>query len=138
MHFNLHKTFSTPHGGGGPGSGPIAVRKDFLEFLPAPHIIKNGDKFSFVKHKNSVGKVKGFNGQFGMHIRALSYILSHGSDGLQKVAEDAVISANYILAKLKDYYHIPFPGNCMHECLLTDKIQKEKGISTLDIAKALI
>ncbi len=138
MHFNLHKTFSTPHGGGGPGSGPIAVRKDFLEFLPAPHIIKNGDKFSFVKHKNSVGKVKGFNGQFGMHIRALSYILSHGSDGLQKVAEDAVISANYILAKLKDYYHIPFPGNCMHECLLTDKIQKANGVSTLDIAKALV
>lgn len=138
MHFNLHKTFSTPHGGGGPGSGPIAVAKELVEFLPTPHIIKVGERFELKKHKNSVGKVKGFNGQFGMHVRALTYMLSHGADGLQKVAEDAVISANYILAKLKDFYHVPFEGNCMHECLLTDKNQKAKGITTLDIAKALV
>ncbi len=138
MHFNLHKTFSTPHGGGGPGSGPIAVCKELAEFLPTPHAQKNHDQFELVAPKNSVGKVKGFNGQFGMFVRALSYILSHGADGLQKVAEDAVLSANYILAKLKNHYHVPMPGNCMHECLLTDKIQKAKGISTLDIAKALI
>jgi glycine dehydrogenase subunit 2 len=138
MHFNLHKTFSTPHGGGGPGSGPIAVRKELLEFLPTPHVVKEGDTFRFVAHKNSVGKVKGFNGQFGMHVRALAYIMSHGADGLQRVAEDAVLSANYILAKLKDHYHLPFPGNCMHECLFTDKIQKAKGTTTLDIAKALV
>jgi glycine dehydrogenase subunit 2 len=138
MHFNLHKTFSTPHGGGGPGSGPIAVAKNLVEFLPSPHVIKDGNLFKFITPKNSCGKVKGFNGQFGMHVRALSYMLSHGSDGLQKVAEDAVISANYILKKLKDYYHVPFSGNCMHECLLTDKIQKEKGVTTLDIAKALV
>ncbi len=138
MHFNLHKTFSTPHGGGGPGSGPIAVRKDLEEFLPDPNVVKEGDKYAFKAHKNSVGKVKGFNGQFGMHVRALTYMLSHGTDGLQKVAEDAVLSANYILAKLKDHYHVPFTGNCMHECLLTDKLQKAKGISTLDIAKALV
>lgn len=138
MHFNLHKTFSTPHGGGGPGSGPIAVRQDLLEFLPTPHVVKEGDVFRFIAHKNSVGKVKGFNGQFGMHVRALTYMLSHGADGLQQVAEDAVLSANYILAKLKDHYFVPFPGNCMHECLLTDKIQKAKGTTTLDIAKALI
>jgi glycine dehydrogenase subunit 2 len=138
MHFNLHKTFSTPHGGGGPGSGPIAVCKELAEFLPTPHIQKNHEQFELVAPKNSVGKVKGFNGQFGMFVRALSYILSHGADGLQQVAEDAVLSANYILAKLKNHYHIPMPGNCMHECLLTDKIQKAKGISTLDIAKALI
>lgn len=138
MHFNLHKTFSTPHGGGGPGSGPIAVRKDLVEYLPNPHVVKEGDKYHFKAYKDSVGKVKGFNGQFGMHVRALSYMLSHGADGLQQVAEDAVLSANYILAKLKDHFHVPFPGNCMHECLLTDKTQKAKGISTLDIAKALV
>jgi glycine dehydrogenase subunit 2 len=138
MHFNLHKTFSTPHGGGGPGSGPIAVRADLAEFLPTPHVIKNGDVYAFNAPKNSVGKVKGFNGQFGMHVRALTYMLSHGADGLQKVAEDAVLSANYILARLRPYYHVPFEGNCMHECLLTDKIQKTQGISTLDIAKALV
>ncbi len=142
MHFNLHKTFSTPHGGGGPGSGPIAVRAELAEFLPTPHVEKigQGDKaeYKLVVPKNSVGKVKGFNGQFGMHVRALTYMFSHGTDGLQKVAEDAVLSANYILAKLKDHYHVPFPGNCMHECLLTDKLQKAKDISTLDIAKALV
>jgi glycine dehydrogenase subunit 2 len=142
MHFNLHKTFSTPHGGGGPGSGPIAVRKDLEEFLPTPHVDRFADGESFVYKlttpKNSVGKVKGFHGQFGMMVRALAYMLSHGSDGLQKVAEDAVLSANYILAKLKDYYHVPFSGNCMHECLITDKLQKAKNISTLDIAKALV
>jgi glycine dehydrogenase subunit 2 len=138
MHFNLHKTFSTPHGGGGPGSGPIAVRKELAQFLPTPHVVKEGETYKFIAPKNSVGKVKGFNGQFGMHVRALTYMLSHGTDGLQKVAEDAVLSANYILAKLKDHYHVPFEGTCMHECLLTDKIQKAQGLSTLDIAKALI
>lgn len=138
MHFNLHKTFSTPHGGGGPGSGPIAVRSELAEFLPTPHVEKQGDVYKLVAPKNSCGKVKGFNGQFGMHVRALTYMLSHGSNGLQKVAEDSVLSANYILAKLKDHYHVPFEGNCMHECLLTDKIQKTQGLSTLDIAKALV
>lgn len=138
MHFNLHKTFSTPHGGGGPGSGPIAVRYELAEFLPTPHVVKEGSTYKLVAPKNSCGKVKGFNGQFGMHVRALSYMLSHGSDGLQKVAEDAVLSANYILAKLKEHYHVPFDGNCMHECLLTDKIQKAQGVSTLDIAKTLV
>lgn len=138
MHFNLHKTFSTPHGGGGPGSGPIAVRQELAEFLPSPHVVKEGETYKLITPKNSCGKVKGFNGQFGMHVRALSYMLSHGANGLKQVAEDAVLSANYILAKLKDHYHVPFSGNCMHECLLTDKIQKAQGISTLDIAKALV
>lgn len=138
MHFNLHKTFSTPHGGGGPGSGPIAVRAELAEFLPSPHVQKVGETYKFASPKHSCGKVKGFNGQFGMHVRALTYMLSHGSDGLQKVAEDAVISANYILTKLQDKFHVPFTGNCMHECLLTDKIQKSQGASTLDIAKALV
>jgi glycine dehydrogenase subunit 2 len=138
MHINLHKTFSTPHGGGGPGSGPIVVRDTLAEFLPTPHVKKEGNQYKLYAPKDTVGKVKGFHGQFGMHTRALSYILSHGGDGLKQVAEDAVLSANYILAKLKDHYHVPFKGNCMHECLLTDKKQKEKNISTLDIAKALV
>ncbi len=138
MHFNLHKTFSTPHGGGGPGSGPIAVCEKLAKFIPTPHVKKEGDKYKFYTPEGSTGKVKGFHGQFGMHVRALTYMLSHGSDGLQKVAEDAVISANYVLAKLKDHYHVPFEGNCMHECLLTDKIQKAQGTTTLDIAKALV
>lgn len=138
MHFNLHKTFSTPHGGGGPGSGPIAVRSELAEFLPTPHVEKDGDNYKLIAPKSTCGKVKGFNGQFGMHIRALSYMLSHGADGLQKVAEDAVLSANYILEKLKTHYHAPLSGNCMHECLLNDKIQKAQGVTTLDIAKALV
>jgi glycine dehydrogenase subunit 2 len=138
MHFNLHKTFSTPHGGGGPGSGPIAVRAELAEFLPTPHVEKDGDTYKLIAPKNTCGKIKGFNGQFGMHVRALTYMLSHGANGLQKVAEDSVLSANYILTKLKNHYHVPFEGNCMHECLLTDKLQKAQGIGTLDIAKALV
>lgn len=138
MHFNLHKTFSTPHGGGGPGSGPIAVREELTEFLPSPHVVKDGDKFAFKAYENSVGKVKGFNGQFGMHVRALTYMLSHGADGLQQVAQDAVLSANYILSQLKEDYNVPFEGSCMHECMFNDKLQKEKGVTTLDIAKALV
>jgi len=138
MHFNLHKTFSTPHGGGGPGSGPIAVCEDLAEYIPTPHVVKNGDKYELVAPKNTTGKVKGFNGQFGMHVRALTYTLSHGADGLQKIAEDAVLSANYILTRLKKYYHTPVGEKCMHECLLTDKLQKEDGVTTMDIAKALV
>ncbi len=138
MHFNLHKTFSTPHGGGGPGSGPIAVRKDLIQFLPDPHVIKEGEIYKFYTPENSVGKVKGYHGQFGMHVRALTYMMSHGADGLQKVAEDAVLSANYALTRLKPYFNVPFSGTCMHECLLNDKLQKEKGVTTLDIAKALV
>jgi len=138
MHFNLHKTFSTPHGGGGPGSGPIAVCEELAEFLPAPIITKKDGKFEFTIPKNSIGKIKGFHGQFGMSVRALTYILSHGKNALKQVAEDAVLSANYVLAHLQDHYHVPFKGICMHECLITDKKQKEKGVSTLDIAKALV
>ncbi|MFO0388163.1 MAG: aminomethyl-transferring glycine dehydrogenase subunit GcvPB [Alphaproteobacteria bacterium] len=139
MHFNLHKTFSTPHGGGGPGCGPIAVSEELGRFLPVPKIVKDGDTFKrIMDDKNSIGRLKGFNGQFGMAVRALAYMMSHGGDGLKQVAEDAVLNANYILSQLKDDYHVPFPGTCMHECLLTDKVQKEKGITTMEIAKTLI
>ncbi len=141
MHINLHKTFSTPHGGGGPGSGPICVTEELSEFLPVPTVWKDGDvlKLETIEDRStSFGKLKGFHGQFGMFVRALSYMKSHGADGLRQVSEDAVLSANYILAQLKDDYHVPYAGPCMHECLLTDKLQKEHGITTLDIAKTLV
>ena len=140
MHINLHKTFSTPHGGGGPGSGPICVVEKLAPYLPSPVVVKKGDMFHLdtqEERTTALGRLKGFNGQFGMHVRALTYILSHGADGLKQVAEDAVLNANYILSQLRNDYHVPYEGPCMHECLLTDKIQKEQGVTTLDIAKML-
>jgi len=140
MHFNLHKTFSTPHGGGGPGCGPIAVTEELAPYLPVPKIVKNGERFHLVtEDAHSIGRLKGFNGQFGMAVRALSYMMSHGADGLKQVAEDAVLNANYVLSQLRNLYHVPFPdAPCMHECLLSDKLQKDKGVTTMDIAKTLI
>ena len=143
MHINLHKTFSTPHGGGGPGSGPICCTEELAQYMPVPTVIKTGDTYKLETIEDrpaSVGRLKGYQGQFGMHVRALSYMLSHGADGLKRVSEDAVLNANYILASLKDDYHAPYAdgGPCMHEALLTDKRQKEHGVQTLDIAKALI
>ena len=139
MHFNLHKTFSTPHGGGGPGSGPIAVREELAPYLPVPRIIKHEHTYHIeYDNEESVGRIKGFHGQFGMMVRALAYMMAHGGDGLKQAAEDAVLSANYIMARLKDLYHVPFDGPCMHECLLTDRHQKAKGVTTMDIAKTLI
>lgn len=141
MHINLHKTFSTPHGGGGPGSGPICVTDALAPYMPTPIVTKQGDAYrlnGMDQRPESLGRLKGFHGQFGMHVRALSYMLSHGADGLRQVSEDAVLNANYILSQLKDDYHVPFDGPCMHECLLTDKRQKDSGLSTLDIAKTLV
>ncbi len=141
MHINLHKTFSTPHGGGGPGSGPICVTEELAPYMPSPIVIKDGDALRLetdADRTTSCGRLKGFQGQFGMHVRALTYMMSHGADGLKQVSEDAVLNANYILAQLKDDYHVPFDGPCMHECLLTDKKQKDAGVTTLDIAKTLI
>lgn len=141
MHINLHKTFSTPHGGGGPGSGPICVSDELRPYMPSPTVLRSGDTYRFehnMERKSSCGRIKGYQGQFGMHVRALTYMMSHGSDGLRQVSEDAVLNANYILSQLKQDYNAPFSGPCMHECLLTDKAQKEAGVTTLDIAKALI
>lgn len=145
MHINLHKTFSTPHGGGGPGSGPICVTEELSEFMPVPVVGKDGDTFKLLGEDDkpeTLGRMRGFHGQFGMHVRALSYMLSHGADGLQQVAEGAVLNANYILSQLKDDYFVPYAGPCMHECLITDKLQKgddkEDDVTTLDIAKTLI
>jgi len=141
LHLNLHKTFSTPHGGGGPGSGPICVSGALEPFLPAPIVVKEGANFRLLDCSDrpaTCGRLKGFHGQFGMHVRALAYILSHGIDGLRAVSDKAVLNANYILAKLRNDYFVPFNGYCMHECLLTDRLQKENDVQTIDIAKALI
>ena len=116
MHINLHKTFSTPHGGGGPGSGPICVAERLKPYIPAPIVLKEGDTYRLEhdgEREETCGRLKGFQGQFGMHVRALSYMMSHGADGLKQVAEDAVLNANYILSQLKDDYHVPFEGPCM-------------------------
>ncbi|MCI5060872.1 MAG: aminomethyl-transferring glycine dehydrogenase subunit GcvPB [Alphaproteobacteria bacterium] len=141
MHINLHKTFSTPHGGGGPGSGPICVAPSLQDYMPSPVVLKEGTAYRLEEEgerETSCGRLRGFQGQFGMHVRALSYMMSHGADGLKQVSEDAVLNANYILSQLKDDYHAPFEGPCMHECLFTDKYQKEYDVTTLDIAKTLI
>lgn len=143
MHINLHKTFSTPHGGGGPGSGPICCTEELTPYLPVPTVLKEGEKYRLEWEEDrpeTFGRLKGFQGQFGMHVRALSYMLSHGRDGLKQVSEDAVLNANYILRQLEGDYHAPFAhqGPCMHEALLTDKRQKEKGVQTLDMAKMLV
>lgn len=142
MHINLHKTFSTPHGGGGPGSGPICCTEELAQYMPVPTVVKTQDGAYTLEgekdREDTLGRLKAFQGQFGMFVRALSYMKSHGSDGLKQVSEDAVLNANYILAKLSDDYHVPYAGPCMHECLLTDKKQKEHDVTTLDIAKALV
>ncbi|WP_067105929.1 aminomethyl-transferring glycine dehydrogenase subunit GcvPB [Sphingopyxis granuli] len=146
MHINLHKTFSTPHGGGGPGSGPVVLSAALAPFAPLPFVTKDGDRFRLIEeenageaHPDSFGRMTAFHGQMGMFTRALAYILSHGADGLKQVSEDAVINANYVLRSLEDVLEAPFAasGPCMHEALFSDKGLAE-GFSTLDIAKGLI
>src|ERR1039457_7128408 len=140
MHLNLHKTFSTPHGGGGPGSGPVAC-KAFLEpFLPTPVLIQNenGTKCWNYDRPQSVGRVRAFYGNTGMFIRALAYILANGPDGLRQTTEDAVLNANYIRKKLEDLYELPYKTGSMHEVVFSDKRQAALGVKTGDIAKRLI
>ncbi len=143
MHLNLHKTFSTPHGGGGPGSGPVALAESLAPFAPLPYVARGADGFLLVEHEGQgggkrLGRVKGFHGQFGMFVRALAYMMSMGSDGLRQVAEDAVLNANYLLAGLKDSLSPPFEGPCMHEVLFDDRFLAGTGVTTLDFAKAMI
>ena len=143
MHLNLHKTFSTPHGGGGPGSGPVALTESLAPYAPLPWIVHGPDGLRLLEHKTgpagqSLGRLKGFHGQMGMFVRALAYMMSHGSDGLRQVAEDAVLNANYLLARLANELSLSFPGSCMHEVLFDDSFLKETGVTTLDFAKALI
>jgi glycine dehydrogenase subunit 2 len=140
MHLNLHKTFSTPHGGGGPGSGPVAC-KAFLEpFLPTPVLAqnKNGAKHWDYDRPQSLGRVRAFYGNTGMFIRALAYILANGPDGLLQTTEDAVLNANYIRKNLEGVYDLPYKTASMHEVVFSDKLQADKGVKTGDIAKRLI
>ncbi len=150
MHINLHKTFSTPHGGGGPGAGPVVFSAALAPFAPLPFVRHTGKHFEIVEeeqafekgdaHRQSFGRMVAFHGQMGMFVRALSYMMSHGADGLKQVAEDAVLNANYVLRSLDDVMTAPFgaDGPCMHEALFSDEFLDGTGISTLDIAKALI
>jgi len=144
MHINLHKTFSTPHGGGGPGAGPVVFSERLAPFAPLPLVIHDGDGFRLVEHAGDVpeakplGRMSAFHGQMGMFVRALAYMLSHGRDGLKQASGDAVLSANYILESLKDVVTAPYEGPCMHEALFDDAFLKGSGVTTLDIAKRLI
>ena len=142
MHINLHKTFSTPHGGGGPGSGPVVVSKDLAPFIPLPYVVAEAGGYRLVEHApdggRPIGRIKGFHGQFGMFVRALAYMLSLGADGLRRASADAVLNANYLLAQLGDTLTAPFPGPCMHEVLFDDRFLEGTGVTTLDLAKALI
>jgi len=139
IHLNLHKTFSTPHGGGGPGSGPCCCTKALAPFLPVPRIVKSGESYRLdYDQPQSIGRVKAFFGNYGMMLRALSYILTHGNDGLREATEAAVLNSRYIAKGLTGTYEKPFNSPPMHEVVFTDKLQARKGVHTLDIAKRLI
>lgn len=146
MHINLHKTFSTPHGGGGPGSGPVVFSEALMPYAPLPFVRRDGDSLTLVEDMNEAGKdlhpfgrLTAFHGQMGMFVRAMTYMLSHGSDGMRQASEDAVLNANYIRARLKDVMTQPFGDRvCMHEVLFDDAFLKGTGVSTLDFAKAMI
>jgi glycine dehydrogenase subunit 2 len=145
MHFNLHKTFSTPHGGGGPGSGPVGVAPHLAAFLPGPivSIIEDGDDdtaplYGLTMPEQSIGRMKSFYGHFGMFVRAFTYIAMHGPDGLRKIAEYAVLNANYILARLKDTYHLAYDRSCMHECVFEGQWPDAPEVHALDISKRLM
>jgi glycine dehydrogenase subunit 2 len=145
MHFNLHKTFSTPHGGGGPGSGPVGVAAHLVDFLPAPvvSILEPGDDetpplYGFITPPHSIGRVKSFHGQFGMMVRAYTYIRMHGAEGLRKVSEYAVLNANYLMTLLRKSYHLPYDRVCMHEFVLEGNWPEVPDIHALDIAKRMM
>ncbi len=139
VHLNLHKTFTGPHGGGGPGSGPVGVKADFIPYLPKPIITKQGDKYVFdYDRPQSIGRVKPYYGNFGINVRAYTYIRSMGPDGLKAVTEYAVLNANYMMRRLQHAYDLPFDRHCKHEFVLSGNRQKKLGVRALDIAKRLI
>src|SRR2546423_9499595 len=146
MHINLHKTFSTPHGGGGPGAGPVVLSAALASYAPLPLLIHDGNELRVIEDRGALpsgakpfGRMCAFHGQMGMFVRALAYMLSHGADGIRQASEDAVLSANYILASLKDVMSAPFgDGPCMHEALFDDSFLEGTGVTTLDFAKAMI
>ena len=145
MHFNLHKTFSTPHGGGGPGSGPVGVAAHLVDFLPGPNVViveegtdEEAPLFDLAMPAQSIGRVKSFHGHFGMLVRAFTYISMYGADGMRKIAEHAVLNANYLLAKLRHTYHVPYDRICMHEFVMEGVFEDAPGVHALDIAKRLM
>jgi len=138
VQLNLHKTFSTPHGGGGPGSGPVCVRSDLADFLPTPLAAKNREGYTFTTPAKSIGSLGAAYGNFGVMVKAYAYICSLGAEGLKEVSENAVINANYLKEKLKAFYHLPYDRTCMHEVIFSSKRQKAKGVHTVDIAKRLL
>src|SRR5678815_654091 len=139
VHINLHKTFSQPHGGGGPGGGPIAVRDILEPFLPVPAVVREGDAFRLDHGRpKSIGKVRGFTGPFGVFVRSYAYIRSYGPR-LRQMSEVAVLNANYLLARLKDAYDLPYDRLCMHEFVLSARsLKREHGVTALDVAKRLM
>jgi glycine dehydrogenase subunit 2 len=144
MHINLHKTFSTPHGGGGPGAGPVVLSGRLAPYAPVPFVRQAGPSLELVEHAEEAdgepfGRITAFHGQMGMYVRALAYMLSHGSDGMRQASEDAVLNANYVRAGLSDLMSLPFGDKpCMHEVLFDDAWLKDTGVTTLDVAKAMI
>lgn len=139
LHLNLHKTFSTPHGGGGPGAGPVCVVKKLEPFLPVPRVEKNGDAYTLAEDRpNAFGRMLTFYGHFDVLVKAYSYLLSMGPDGLKLASQLAVLNANYIKESLKDKFELPYDRDCMHECVFSDKKQEKYHVSTLDISKRLM
>jgi glycine dehydrogenase subunit 2 len=144
MHINLHKTFSTPHGGGGPGAGPVVLSEALAPFAPLPLVVRDGDGYRLIEHAGEdgaqpFGRMTAFHGQMGMFVRAYAWMLSHGADGMRQAAEDAVLNANYVRAGLQDVMSVSYPDHpAMHEVLFDDRFLKESGVSTLDFAKAMI
>ncbi len=138
LHFNLHKTFATPHGMGGPGAGPVGAGARLAAYLPGPNAARQGDAYALETPANSIGRMSAFFGNFLIALRAYTYLRYHGGDGLREVARNAVLNANYVMARLKDAFPPAYPGYCMHECVLTAAPQAEQGFGAWDIAKALL
>jgi len=138
VQLNLHKTFSTPHGGGGPGSGPVCVKENLSDFLPSPLVTGSSGTYKLMSPAKSIGRIANFYGNFGVMCKAYAYIRSLGAAGLKEVSEDAVLNANYLKEKLKPYYHLPYDRTCMHEVVFSGRRQKAKGVHTVDIAKRLL
>jgi glycine dehydrogenase subunit 2 len=138
MHLNLHKTFATPHGGGGPGSGPVAVTAALADYLPGLRVRRDGERFAASRAPRSIGDVLGRHGNFAMLVRALAYILRYGGDGLADISAGAVLNANYLQARLRDLVEVPHDGLCMHEFVASGRPLKKHGVRTLDVAKRLL
>jgi glycine dehydrogenase subunit 2 len=139
VHLNLHKTFSTPHGGGGPGAGPVAVKRHLEPFLPHPRIVKRGEQWDFDRDRpDSIGRLRSFHGNFGMLVRAYTYILAMGGDGLAQASRHAILNAAYVRKRLEAHFPSATPEPTMHDCVLTHDLDTRTGVSTLDIAKRLL